>query len=322
VFGFVADSQENLWMYMQCGLVEVPNAELEKWWANGDSAVTSRLFDVLDGARPSADSFGPKASRSPDGRLWFANSYVVQMIDPAELRVNTMPPPVHIEEVLADRKSYTLGEHLGFPPHTRDLEIDYTGLSYVSPKQVRFRYKLEGRDTDWQEAGTRRQAFYGDLRPGTYRFRVIACNNDGIWNETGATLDFSIAPAWYQTYSFLALCIVAGLAALYMVYLLRLKEATSQVRARLEERIDERERIARDLHDTLLQSVQGLILKFQAVTTQIPRDQPARQMLERTLDNADEVMAEGRDRVSNLRDNGESFRDLPAALQRVVEETT
>ena len=150
------------------------------------------------------------AARSPDGRLWFANGDVLQMIDPGHLSGNALPPPVHVEEVIADRKNYSPGKDLRLPPLTRDLEIDYTALSFVVPQKVRFRYKLEGRDAAWQEPGTRRQAFYSDLRPGKYRFRVIACNNDGVWNEAGATLDFSVAPAWYQTNWFRALCVVFG----------------------------------------------------------------------------------------------------------------
>jgi hypothetical protein len=106
---------------------------------------------------------------------------------------------VHIEGVIADRKNYSSRQDLRLPPLSRDLEIDYTALCFVAPQKVRFRYKLEGRDEGWQEPGTQRQAFYSDLRPGKYKFRVIACNNDGVWNNEGAILDFSIGPTWYQT---------------------------------------------------------------------------------------------------------------------------
>src|SRR6202007_1106730 len=168
------------------------------------------------------------------------------------------------------------------PPLIRDLEVDYAALSLVVPEKVRCRYKLEGRDRDWQDVGNRRQAFYTDLPPRNYRFRVIACNNSGVWNETGTFFDFSIAPAYYQTTWFRVLLAIAFLMLLGMIYQLRLRQVAGQVRARMEERLEERERIARDLHDTLLQSVQGLILKFHAIAKQIPPDQPAHEGIEKT----------------------------------------
>ena len=208
------------------------------------------------------------------------------------------------------------------PALIRDLQIDYTALSLVAPEKIRFRYKLEGRDNDWQEVTNRRQAFYNDLPPGNYRFRVMASNNSGVWNETGTYVDFSIAPAYYQTAWFRILVVVALLLVLGALYQLRLRQVARVVRVRMEERLEERERIARDLHDTLLQSVQGLILKFSAVAKQIPPDLPARNALEKTLDHADEVLAEGRDRIRNLRVNSASLSDLPAAFRSVAEETS
>ena len=208
------------------------------------------------------------------------------------------------------------------PPLIRDLQIDYTALSLVAPEKIRFRYKLEGRDNDWQEAGNRRQAFYTNLPPRNYCFRVMACNNSGVWNETGAYIDFTITPAYYQTAWFRIAAIVLFLLALGALYQLRLRQVARVVRARMEERLEERERIARDLHDTLLQSVQGLILKFSAVSKQIPADLPARNLLENTLDHADEVLAEGRDRIRNLRVNSASLSDLPSAFRSIAEETS
>ena len=180
MYAFVFDAQNTLWLYTQCGLLSIADAELRKWWERGDTVVKVNAFDTLDGVRPGISSFQPRASRSPDGRLWFANETVVQMIDPARQAANAIPPPVHIEQVVADRKSYPVTPVVQLPPLTGDLEIDYVGLSFVAPQKVRFRYRLEGRDQTWQEPGTRRQAFYNDLRPGTYRFRVIASNNDGL----------------------------------------------------------------------------------------------------------------------------------------------
>src|SRR5260370_33541102 len=146
------------------------------------------------------------------------------MIDPAHVVRNPVAPPVHVEEVVADRKNYPAQQGLRLPPRIRNLQIDYTALSFVVPQKVRFRYLLEGRDISWQEPGTRRQAFYNDLGPGKYRFRVIACNNDGVWNENGVTLDFSIAPAWFQTKWFLSLCILSSVFLIWVLYRLRVQQ--------------------------------------------------------------------------------------------------
>jgi len=165
---------------------------------------------------------------SPDGRLWFANQNVVQMIDPDHLETNRIVPPVHLEEIIADHKSYAPQDGFRLHALTRDLEIRYTALSFVAPQKVRFRYKLEGHDSEWQDPGTRRQAFYADLRPGNYRFRVIACNNDGVWNEEGATLAFSLAAAWYQTWWFRALYVLVPIGLLWEFYRWRIQQLQRQ----------------------------------------------------------------------------------------------
>jgi hypothetical protein len=175
-YGLVQDNHGAVWMYGQCGLVSIARAELMKWWARPDTVVQVNLFDMLDGAEPGMATFQPSATKTPDGRLWFANDRVVQMIDPDRLQKNGKPPPVHIERVVADRREYAPQQDLVLPALTRDLEIDYTALSFAAPQKVRFRYQLEGRDSNWQDPETRRQAFYTDLRPGPYTFRVIACN--------------------------------------------------------------------------------------------------------------------------------------------------
>src|SRR5260370_11560093 len=178
------------------------------------------------------------------------------MIDPYHLTGNALVPPVHIEEVIADRENYSPRQDLRLPPRTRDLEIDYTALSFVVPQKVRFRYKLEGRDAAWQDPGTRRQAFYSDLRPGKYRFRVIACNHEGVWNDIGAALDFSVAHAWYQTNWFRALCLISAALMPCVSYRLLVAQFSRAIGTRFDERLAERTRMARDLHDTFLQTIQ------------------------------------------------------------------
>ncbi len=145
-----------------------------------------------------------------------------------------------------------MNERLRLPPLVRDLEIDYTALSLVAPEKAHCRYKLEGRDDDWREGGNRRQAFYDDLPPGNYRFRLSACNDSGVWNQAGIFLDFAVAPAYFQTGLFRAACVATFVALLVALYQLRRWQAARQFNIRLEERIGERTRVARELHDNIL----------------------------------------------------------------------
>jgi PAS domain S-box-containing protein len=232
VSGLISDDAGNLWLFAQCGLIEIPRDQMRLWWEHSESKLDVRVFDTFDGFWPGLGHFSTSA-KTPDGRLWFANGSVVQTIDPAHISENTLPPPVHISGLIADRKAYALESGIRLPPRTGDLEIDYTALSFGVPQKVLFRYKLEGRDSDWVEAATRRQAFYNDLPPRHYRFRVIACNNDGVWNETGAFLDFSIAPAYYQTNWFRALCLAVFLGILWALHQFRIwRLRQSEIRLR------------------------------------------------------------------------------------------
>lgn len=333
VHWLMPDDLNFYWLNTTCGLVRIAAGDLAGWASskeqnrNSHDVVSAIVFDSSEGVKSVAYLSGlyPQVGKSPDGRLWFAASDNLSVVDPHRLPFNKIPPPVHIEEITADRKLYeaSAGSNasLRLPALTRDLEIDYTALSLVAPGKIRFRYKLEGYDKDWQDAGNRRQAFYTNLPPRTYRFRVIACNNSGVWNETGAFLDFTIAPAYYQATWFRILVVIAVFLVLYALYQLRVRQVAQEVRAGMEGRLDERERIARDLHDTLLQSVQGLILKFHASIKQIPSEIPARATMENALDHADQVLAEGRDRVRNLRATATSLDDLPVAFKCVAEES-
>jgi ligand-binding sensor domain-containing protein len=319
-YELVFDSAGDLWISTVCGIVEIEKTELHRWWNDADSRLRLRTFDVFDGAQPGAAYFDPAATRSTDGRIWFAGGSILQMIDLAHLAGNPIPPPVHIEEIFADRKRYPAQDGVRLPQLTRDLVIDYTALSFVVPQKVRFRYKLDGHDAEWQEPGTRRQAFYNDLGPGSYRFRVIACNNDGLWNEAGAALGFVIPPAFYQTWWFKVLCGVVAAGALWLFFLYRMKEATAKVHERIGGRLEERERIARELHDTLLQGFQGLMLRFQAVMKMLPEHEAAHEMMEKVLDRADEVLLEGRQRVRELRVERTTSDYLPGKLTLCGEE--
>jgi signal transduction histidine kinase len=180
---------------------------------------------------------------------------------------------------------------------------------------------LEGTDTGWQNVGTRRQAYYNNLGPGSYRFRVIACNNDGVWNETGASLDFSILPAWYQTLWFRSICVVAFALLLWMLYRLRLRQMERLYIARMQERVGERTRIARELHDTLLQSFQGLLMVFQAASNLLPhRPDDAKKKLDGAIEKTSQALNEGRGAVQGLRSAAAIGSDLAVALRTLGDE--
>jgi signal transduction histidine kinase len=240
------------------------------------------------------------------------------MIDPNRLYKNEAPPPVQVEEVIADRKSYSAKEGLRLPPLTRDLEIDYTALSFTVPQKVRFRYKLEGHDAKWQEPGTRRAAFYSDLRPGNYTFRVIASNNDGVWNEVGATLGFSIAPAWYQTNWFRVGCLLVGLLILVTAYRFRVRQIATAMSVRFDERLAERTRLARELHDTFLQTIQGSKMVADDALEQSNDSARMHRAMERLSEWLGQAMHEGRTALNSLRSSTTQGNDLAEALQRAT----
>jgi signal transduction histidine kinase/ligand-binding sensor domain-containing protein len=317
----IGDDEGTLWLYTRCGLASITASQMKLWQSNPTAQIDVETFDIFDGVQPGVTPLQPQASISRDGRFWFANDTLLQVFDAKLFRKNATPPSVIVERVIADGVKYRRrSDNFTLPALTRNLEIDYTAPSFVVPQKVLFRYKLEGHDAGWQESQTRRQAFYSDLKPGKYRFLVSACNNDGVWNEAGTSMDFSVAPAFYQTFWFGAFCAGVLIAILWLIYLLRMRQVSAEIRARMEERLGERERIARELHDTLLQGVQGLILQFHAAAKQIPSQEPARQTLENALDRADEVLVEGRERVRNLRTPAELSGDLAEALRLAGQE--
>jgi signal transduction histidine kinase/ligand-binding sensor domain-containing protein len=319
IYALVSDKHSDLWLYAECGLIEIKSDDLQRWREHPNEKVKFDLFDAFDGAQPYLPPFRPVATRSNDGRLWFANNIVAQMIDPDGLLRNPIPPPVHIEDVIADRKIYSPQNGIHLPALTRDLEIDYTALSFVVPQKVHFQYRLEGWDRDWQDAGTRRQAFYNNLPPRNYRFRVMACNNSGVWNEAGASLELSVLPGFYQTNWFRSICAVGFLASLWGIYQLRVQQLQRQFNIGLEARVNERTRIARELHDTLLQSFQGLMLRFQTVGEMLPaRPLDAKNALEGALDRADQAISEGRDAITDIRASSLASRDLEKSITALM----
>jgi PAS domain S-box-containing protein len=234
VSGLVETEAGELWLNGTSGVIRVPADDLKRWLNDSEYGVSADRFDLQDGLPGLAEERWPEPSlvESSSGILWFSTTKGIVWIDPSKLggTRNQTPPPVFVNNVVDKGKIYSgMSDPLALPAKG-NLEFNYTALSLAIPERVLFRYKLEGIDTEWQNAGTRRQAFYTNLPPGKYRFHVIACNNDGVWNEEGARLDFVIAPAWYQTIWFRFLCVVAFLAFLWGLYQLRVQRLQREER--------------------------------------------------------------------------------------------
>jgi signal transduction histidine kinase len=319
----IEDDDNSVWLYMPCGLARIARSELDAWASDPARIVKTTVFDTSDGVpnSPLPGSFAHRVTKSSDGKLWFVTQDGVGIIDPHHLAFNKLPPPVHIEQITADDKTYDATNGLRLPPRIHYLSIDYTALSLTIPEKVRFRYKLEGEDKNWREVGNVRHVEYTNLPPKHYRFRVLASNNSGVWNEQGAALEFVIPPAWYQTNWFRVACLAAFALLLWALYRLRVRQLAYQFNMRLEERVGERTRIARDLHDTLLQSFQALLPRLQAAIYKLPESPvEARKTLEVAVDQASEAITEGRDAVQGLRLSTVEQNDLALAIRTVGEE--
>jgi signal transduction histidine kinase/ligand-binding sensor domain-containing protein len=318
------DDSGALWANTVCGLVRIDRTELETWIAHPTRRIETTFWDAADGVQlqTAPSSYGPFAAKSADGKLWFVATEGIQVVDPRRLSFNTVQPPVHVERLIADHdiRSQRLpggaaAPTVRLPPRVRNLQIDYTALSFVAPEKVRFKYRLDGQDTDWREVVNERHVQYSNLGPGTYRFRVIAANNSGVWNEHGDVLEFSIAPAYYQTAWFRALCAAGGLALLWAGYQVRIRQLHHRFEMALEARVSERTRIARELHDTLLQSFHGLLLHLQTVSELwAKRPELAKEKLDGAIDQAARAITEGRNAVQGLRESTLRTSDLADAI--------
>jgi signal transduction histidine kinase/ligand-binding sensor domain-containing protein len=323
ICGIIQTADGGLWLNEMSGIVRIPPEEIRQFAADPNHRVKYRRFDYLDGlpGAPQMSFTNSTAVEASDGRLWFATGNGLAWIDPAHLVKNVVPPPVAILSIGNEKGRHTKSSGAKFASGTHTVEIDYTALSLSIPERVEFRYKLEGVDTDWQNAGTRRQANYSNLGPGPYRFRVLACNNDGVWNEAGAFLDFSITPAYYQTLWFGLTCAAAFLGLLWALYRYRLHQIGQQFNVRLEERVNERTRIARELHDTLLQSFHGLLFRFQAARNMLPRrPEEAMQALDGAIERTEQAIAEGRGAIQGLRSEPSAHCDLEHLLTAMGQE--
>ena len=322
VSGIVTDPENGLWFSENRGIIHIREAQLQQL---DSGKVEFESFGSPDGltAELRGSLASPSAVQTKDGRIWFATTKGLAWINPKRIVRNAVPPPVLIESLTANGMKYSDSTSLRLPSRITHLQITYTATSLTVPEHVRFRYKLEGQDKDWLESGTQREAVYTNLDAGPYTFRVIASNNDGVWNEEGALLNFSISPAYYQTNWFRALCVSAVLVLLWMAYQIRLRYLRRQFAMTVDARVGERTRIARELHDTLLQSLHGLLFQFQAARNMLPgRTQDAIRTLDGAISRTEQAITESRSAIQGLRHESASQADLAQGLATMARDFT
>jgi signal transduction histidine kinase/ligand-binding sensor domain-containing protein len=317
ITGIVETTDGDLWLNGRPGIVHIGASELQRSRADPAYRVRGETLGAFDGVVGSAAMLRPlpTAVEAGDGKLWFATTGGIYGIDPARRVHNRVPPPVQIRALTVAGHTIEPVAGLTLPAYTTAVRFDYIGLSLTAAEKVRYRYRLDGVDTEWRELTAARQALYTNLRPRRYTFHVIAANNDGVWNESGASLAFTIPPAFMQTRWFVALCVAGVMGIVWALVLSRVHGVRRRLEQRMEDRLNERTRIARDLHDSLLQGFQGLMFRLQAVRQLLPeRPGDAAKCLDSAMHIGDQAIGEGRDAVQDLRSASFDDRDLATSL--------
>jgi signal transduction histidine kinase len=320
VTGLIETADGALWLNEMRGVIRLAPREVQRIVENSAYRAEIQIFDFADGLRgsPQMNWTVSTAAETTDGRLWFATDNGLVWIDPRKMSFNKIPPTVIIQSLEGDRH-YRAAPGIVLPPGTQRVHLRYTATSLSIPERVAFRYKLEGVDEQWQDAGSRREAFYNRLAPGDYTFQVMASNNDGVWSDPGTRLRFRVQPAWYQTNAFRVACAMLAFLAIWALHRLRVRQVEAAAAARFDERLAERTRLAREMHDTLLQTIQGS--KMVADDALGGPDDSARmrtaiQQLSAWLGRA---VAEGRAALHSLRTSTTEGNDLLEAMKHATE---
>jgi hypothetical protein len=313
VQAIIEDNRDGLWLATGNGLLRLATAELNQTPDGSPRHLTFAQYGRGDGLRlaNTVGMTGPRLARSGDGRLWVRTEDGIAVVDPARIRSNPLPPPVVIEQILVDGRPVDINSASEIAFRGREMQIAYAGLSLTVPERVRFRYKLDGFDQTWTDAGTRRNVVYVNLPPGRYRFHVIACNNDGVWNTSGAGLEFRLAPYFYQTIWFAASC--AGVLAMLIwgFHRLRVRRLVSRFRLVGQERA----RVTRELHDSLLQGFSGVVYQLEAAVRLFESNPDlSKERLEHAIDQADRSLGETRRTIMSMRLPALEDHTLPEAL--------
>jgi signal transduction histidine kinase/ligand-binding sensor domain-containing protein len=317
IFGILTDAQDHFWMACSRGLFSVSRPELLRFAAGELHRVSSSPYSPTDGQQrviEGRSGVQPALWRMKDGIMWFSTTHGLIVLEPNRQK-SVGPLPVVIEDPLVNGKVEKPAEISRDAPGQKNLEIYYSALSFYAANRTTFRYQLEGFDKDWIDAGVRRAAFYTNLPPGTFHFRVTACTVDGLCNETGSSIDFTLASHYYQRPWFWGVVVVALAVMVWLGYQVRIR----QLREKYDVILAERSRIARELHDTLIQGFSGITMALQALAGRVKSDEE-RATLTDIISDAARCLRETRQSVAGLRSGGGSRSSLANALEDAARE--
>ena len=322
--GVVETAEGDLWLNAPQGLYRIPSADVRNVLAKTNRPVEFELFDWRDGLDSPAElpRPGPTMMQTPDGHLWISRSEGVWTIDPAHIFRNPVPPIASIEDLIRSGIRYNAGSGVSLSAGSRNLQIDYTAALLAHPERIRFRYRLVGVDEGWQDAGQRRQAYYTNLSPGAYEFQLMAANEDGVWSTTNAVLKFNVRPAFYQRLGVKIAGGVLALLILALVFVVWLEHLHKRYRRGVEARHAERERIARDMHDTLLQGVQALLFRLQMWEEDRNIPEPLHQEIAAVSLQTRSIILKSRERILMIRRTDAQPADLAESLGAIGNEAS
>jgi signal transduction histidine kinase len=319
ISGLIVTADGDRWFNGGKGIVHVRHEDWQAALLQPEHPLRYELLNVLEGypGRATLDNRLPTAVMGGDGQLWFRATGGVVRFDPDKASRNVVPPVVEIQRVNTPLAAYTAGTRLMLPAGSQAFNIQFTAPGLRRPEGIQFQYRLFGVDQAWQSTGAQRAAFYTNVGPGDYRFSVRAVNEDGIRSAQEATMELQIAPTIQQSSWFKILCVFALLLLLLGAYRYRLKVVYATLANTAAVRLKERERIARTLHDTILQSVQTIILRLHFLGDDLPKDSEIRTRLLALLDRADMTVSRGRDQVHGLRTNRDG--DIAALITEAAQ---
>jgi len=317
VKSIVEDASGLLWIGTAVGILRLDPREVDAVAVNPEHQIRYRLFNTADGVAGVPFNEGrPSGLRTSDGRLWFVTSSGVTIVDPRSVGPDPAPPAVLVESVAADTRAFDLAGPLQLPAGTSHLQIGFTAVTLSDPMRVRFRYRLDGYDDDWVDAGTARQATYTNLPPRQYQFRVAASAGDGTWGEPSAPLTFGIAPKFYQTTWFYLLCGLTVFLIVFASWRLHVRQVRRQFALVLAERI----RMSRAIHDTLLQGLAALALQVDDLSHNPDLSSPAgKKRISDVRRQVEGYIRQARRSILDLRTPTLATRDLPQALREAAE---
>src|SRR6266849_2770398 len=317
--GMSEDKEGWLWIATSGHVSRVSNQKLSSGVLSSAEVCEYGAADGLPNTK------GVKRSRSVvadgEGRIWFSLTRGLAVVDPSHITNNSAPVLPHVEAIIADNNPIVLDAVARIPSSGRRITFMYSGLSLAVPERIRFRYSLDGFDRSWSEPTAAREAVYTNLSPGSYRFRVIASNSYGQWSDSEAAISLELDPAFWQTWWFRVSCLAAFVVLLWALYQLRLRQVARQFNIRLEERVSERTRMARDLHDTFLQTVEGSkLVADDALDHSTDPDRMHRAMGQLSV-WLGQATQEGRAALNSLRTATTQTNDLAEGLRRVTEDS-